>query len=159
MQSFLQKFDNSNSTLEPLHRDANRIEVAEWDKFIINTPSDDFDRRGFRNVTSSHNTSEQPSEGKLELPVLINGWQFLGANQNLSTSSEELVSVKYQEARESGDDEPDTISTTQFLKSSFYLDASVPSGPEVIPYNSTVWYNGTKIALQAPFLDLGFESW
>jgi hypothetical protein len=159
MQSFLQKFDRSNSTLDTFHRDANRIEVAEWDKFIINTPSDDFDRRGFRNVTSSHKTSEQSSEGKLELPLLINGWQFLGAKQNISTSSEELVLVKYQEAREPGTDEPDTVSATHFLKSNFYLDASVPSGPETIPYNSTVWYNGTKIALQAPFLDLGFESW
>ena len=158
MQSFLQKFGHSNSTVDPLHQGGNRIKVAEWDTFIFNTPFDDFDRRGFRNVTSSHQISKQPSEEKLELPLLINGWQFLGARQSLSANVNELVSVTYQEAREPGG-EPGTFSTTQFLKSNFYLDASVPSGPETVPYNSTVWYNGTKIALQAPFLNVGVKNW
>ncbi|EAQ88439.1 predicted protein [Chaetomium globosum CBS 148.51] len=151
MQNFLQRLSDIQEQLDP---GKNRIEVAEWSNFIINSRFDDSGRTGFQNVTSIYSTSEQPSQGKLEFPLVINGWQFLGVKQNLSTNPKELVLVTYQ-----GEPEQDTTSfTAQFLKADFHLDPSVSSGPEVVPYNSTVWYNGTRIALRAPFLDLGSKS-
>ena len=151
MQSFLQEFRYSDSTT--WYPRENRIEVADWET-SFNSTWDEFDRKGFQEVGYSYKTSEEPSEEKLELPLAINGWQFLGKGQSLSTSPKELVLVTYR-----GDSGPNARSTTQFLKANFHLDVSVPSGPKIVPYNSTAWYNGTKIALQAPFLNLGFKSW
>ncbi|KAH6847772.1 hypothetical protein B0I37DRAFT_445965 [Chaetomium sp. MPI-CAGE-AT-0009] len=146
MQSFLGDFVSESS------QEGGKLgEVPQWNRFI-DIPFEDFNNRGFQNVEFSYNTSKQPSEEKLELPLVVNGWQFLGVGQDLSTSPEELVLVTYQPS------EPHNHGTTQFLEANFHLDTSVPSTPDVIPYNSTVWYNGTKIALQAPFLDLGSKS-
>ncbi|KAI8631746.1 hypothetical protein F5Y19DRAFT_493605 [Xylariaceae sp. FL1651] len=38
-----------------------------------------------------------------------------------------------------------------------FLDKSIPSGPGIIPYNSTIQLNGSSIDLPAPFLDIGFN--
>lgn len=156
MQNFLQRVRYPDSTTLYPHENpikTARIEVAEW-KTSINSTLDEFDRKGFQELSYNYTASDKPSEGEIELPLVIKGWQFLGEGQKLSTSSEELVLVTYRE-----DSESHARSTTQFLEANFHLDASVPSGLEIVPYNSTAWYNGTKIALQAPFLDLGFKSW
>lgn len=151
IQKFLQKLSDLHYTQEPSRRGENRTEVAEW-RTHTNSKFDDFNRKGFWDVTSSYELSKQPSE----FPPVINGWQFLGVRQNLSTNPRELVSVTYQEDSEK---DPAVIPTAQFLKANFRFNASIPHGPKVVPYNSTLWYNGTEIALRAPFLDLGVERW
>ncbi|KAK3293116.1 uncharacterized protein B0H64DRAFT_418961 [Chaetomium fimeti] len=149
MQTFVRNY--TPVFQESLPGGENLTEVVEWNK-SMNGSFSDFDQKGFQDLTYSSKTSKQPSEGKLELPRVVNGWQFLGLRQSVSTSPKELVSVAYQ------DQEHGHYNTGRFLKANFRLDASVPSGPEVIPYNSTVWYNETKIALDAPFLDVGFKN-
>ncbi|KAI0445077.1 hypothetical protein F4803DRAFT_571868 [Xylaria telfairii] len=39
----------------------------------------------------------------------------------------------------------------------FNLNRSVQLGPGIIPYNSTIQFDGKSIALDAPFLDIGFN--
>ncbi|KAI1379463.1 hypothetical protein F4677DRAFT_333655 [Hypoxylon crocopeplum] len=41
--------------------------------------------------------------------------------------------------------------------SQFTFNASISLDPGVIPYNSTIWLNGSSIPLTAPFLDVGFN--
>lgn len=38
------------------------------------------------------------------------------------------------------------------MRAEFELDSSIPYGPASVPYNSTLWYRGVDIPLQAPFL-------
>lgn len=40
---------------------------------------------------------------------------------------------------------------------SYILDDSVPNGPAIIPYNSTLTFNSTIIFLEAPFMDIGYD--
>jgi len=93
-------------------------------------------------------------EGAATEPLIVNGWQFMGMRQGLLTSPEETVSITYNRG-----DETEESHTMQLIRSSFHRNDSALSlaGPQSIPYNSTLWFNGSKIALEAPFL--GFRNW
>lgn len=123
----------------------------------------DFSPRGFSWLGYDSQSSGEYHSGCK--PPVIEGWQFLGAYQNLSTPPEELLWIKHSpnEVLKLGTSgEVFEISSgtrvTQFITSIFHLNTSIPlSEGDVVPYNSTLWYNGTRINLEAPFL--GFKTW
>ena len=87
------------------------------------------------------------------LPTVIAGRQFLGDGQNLTTDSAEILWLTNSSWAESAPGFRAPV-----LRSDFRLNESVPSEMGVVPYNSTFWYNGTKVTLEAPFIELG-KNW
>lgn len=95
----------------------------------------------------NHTPFVYPPKG---LPLSIKGWQFLGVDQHLTTDEQEMFKAE----------PPKVPSTTQFLRSVFELNDSIPYQRRAVPYNSSLWYNGTSIHLRAPFLNSNFNcSW
>ncbi len=160
MQNFLSDFISPN-----LANTTSYDDFVTWNVTELNIINGDFNPRGFIFVQRPANTTSHLNQN----PSIINGWQFLGVEQNLSTTPEELFWLvhEYSEEprhafREGSQNEearppPTHRIVAQFLHSSFHLNASVTSRPGVIPYNSTLWYNGTRTSLEAPFL--GFRNW
>ncbi|KAI1879814.1 hypothetical protein JX265_001435 [Neoarthrinium moseri] len=48
------------------------------------------------------------------------------------------------------------VTGTLMYRSNVQLDNSIPNHPGIVPYNSTLWLNGTQFDLAAPFLDIGY---
>lgn len=98
-------------------------------------------------------------------PPVVKGWQLLGASHNLSTPLEQMIWIKHsprEVLKQGAFGEVADINTrmqmTQFITSIFYLNASIPkSEPDLVLYNSTLWYNGTRISLEASLLE--FTTW
>ncbi|KAK3689837.1 hypothetical protein B0T22DRAFT_379403 [Podospora appendiculata] len=78
---------------------------------------------------------ETDGRGEIGLPTVVKGWQFLGVGQDSAVDA-------------------DDIFRNELVRSVFRLDESLPQAG-MVPYNSTLWYNGTATALQAPFLNFG----
>jgi len=134
---------------------ATRLQQFSW--------FDDFNPRGFTDLDYNSRNRFQPG-GDMK-PTIIEGWQFLGVQQNLSVRAEELFWITHTFGEHSkqgrfGEDkehQPDT-QETQFLHSTFHLNISSSTlAQDAIPYNSTISFNGTTISLEAPFLN--FVSW
>ncbi|KAI1128706.1 hypothetical protein F5Y10DRAFT_291740 [Nemania abortiva] len=72
------------------------------------------------------------------------------------------VTLENEKQRPSTQDMVNTVkippyndSTPTAYWSLFVLNQTVGFGPGVVPYNSTIWLNGSSFALDAPFLDFG----
>ncbi|KXX79416.1 hypothetical protein MMYC01_203523 [Madurella mycetomatis] len=87
---------------------------------------------------------EYPKKG---LPISLKGWQFLGVDQDLTVDEQDIFKV----------DPPNATRTIRLLHSVFELNDSIPYQRGAVPYNSSLWYNGTSIHLKAPFLDVNFN--
>jgi hypothetical protein len=102
----------------------------------------------------------------------IYGWQFAGVDEQrievlpiwnpeaLSVWSSEPTGLSPHENVESSS----TTSEVSFVpyEATFSLDESIIPGPGVVPYNSTIWWDGRRIELEAPFLDVsvgGCSAW
>ncbi|KAK3370947.1 hypothetical protein B0T24DRAFT_705625 [Lasiosphaeria ovina] len=90
--------------------------------------------------------------GLTATPAIIKGWQFLGVRENLTADSKDLVWINQYDTNHQ-------VFSTQVIRSTFQLNVSViPQAerpPTLIPFNSSFWFNATKIRLPAPFLDMG----
>jgi len=124
----------------------------------------EFRTTGFTDISYNSQNSQRFRPGWK--PPSIEGWQFLGTYQNLSTPLEQMLWIKHspnqvsklQSSGDMGEISTEKETGTQFIASVFYLNASIPkSEPDLVPYNSTLWFNGTKIGLEAPFLQ--FKTW
>ncbi|KAK3319971.1 hypothetical protein B0T19DRAFT_468036 [Cercophora scortea] len=91
---------------------------------------------GATGTSSTNYIYESDGRGEIGLPTVINGWQFLGVGQ------------------ESAVDFVHNILRNELVRSVFYLDDSLPQAG-IVPYTSTLWYNGNGTALAAPFLNFG----
>jgi hypothetical protein len=121
--------------------------AATWeangnDRFLYS-----FNRRGFLFPKYFVGPRFQPRQNQTVFPPVINGWQFLGARQNQSTRPGEIRTIGYR-----AEPPENKNGTVQFLDSVFYLNESMTTLSDVIPYNSSFWYNGSGITLEAPFL-------
>jgi len=140
MRSFLQRYASS-----ALNRTVTG--AATWEAKGRDRSLDSFNPRGFLDLKFSVDLQLQPRQNQTVFPPIINGWQFLGARQDLSTLDEEIRMINYTDDK--------MFASVQFLNSVFHLNESMSTGPEAIPFNSSLWYKGTKINLGAPFLGLG----
>lgn len=117
---------------------------------------EDFNLRGFY-VFALKSGRYNSTGGNLTINAsIIHGWQFLGVGQELATRPEELLRITHVTAAEDGGKKTET----PFLRSEFYLNSTNTTSDDV-PYNSTLWFNGTRINLAAPFLNFqrGTENW
>ncbi|KAM7188584.1 hypothetical protein V8F33_010549 [Rhypophila sp. PSN 637] len=93
------------------------------------------------------------------LPTVIKGWQRLGFQQGQMDRQSQLLDVTvytYGSIWDAGEGFRAQYAPVKVARSDFHLDESVHYKPGVIPYNSTIWFNGATINLTAPFL--GFKS-
>ena len=121
--------------------------AAIWEANGNNRSLNDFNARGFLYPKFSVGPRFQPRRNQTLFPHIINGWQFFGAEQALSTRPEDIRTIAYWMGAPNNKN-----ATVPFLDSAFHLNDSMASLPEVVPYNSSFWYNGSKIGLEAPFL-------
>ena len=105
-----------------------------------------------------HNTIEDNLTESSWLPTTIEGWQLLGVRQNQTAPARDMFWA-YGNILTSS---PKDREKQQFRRSTFRLNHSISYHPGVaasIPYNSTFWYKGTEISLQAPFLGFMNCTW
>jgi hypothetical protein len=74
-------------------------------------------------------------------PLSINGWHFAGAGQQSALGVQSLSLELLHFA----------VRNTTFVLN----QATASSAPGVVPYNSTIWWSGEQIAVDAPFLNIG----
>ncbi|KAI0426477.1 hypothetical protein F5Y09DRAFT_351167 [Xylaria sp. FL1042] len=73
------------------------------------------------------------------------GWQYAGLEQK---ESENLPLDSHANNNDSG----------YFLyNTTFFLDRNLEIEEGMVPYNSSLWWNSTRITLDAPFLDIGSD--
>lgn len=79
------------------------------------------------------------------LSPIVHGFEFLGPGETGAVPKEIM----------------DNLNTTQkssltdsllAYNTSFKLDTKIQSGPGIVPYNSTLWYNSSRVHIPAPFL-------
>ncbi|KAM7219116.1 hypothetical protein V8F06_005554 [Rhypophila decipiens] len=108
------------------------------------------------------NQSSQAASYKAQhagLPTVIKGWQRLGFQQGQMDRQIQLLDVTvytYDSIWDAEEGLRAQYAPVKVARSDFHLDQSVQYEPGVIPYNSSIWYNGATINLTAPFL--GFKS-
>ncbi|KAI1124454.1 hypothetical protein F5Y10DRAFT_285009 [Nemania abortiva] len=82
----------------------------------------------------------------------IDGWQYAGSGQK---GIENLPS----DTRNKTLDDPShgKLGDSEYVpyNATFLLDSEIKTAQGVLPYNSTLWWNNTRIALGAPFLKIG----
>ena len=122
---------------------------------IYENVTNDFNLRGFDHFNYKTEIFNNIGQNATHA-FIISGWQFLGVGQELATRPEELVQISHKDA----DDDKKKIETP-FLRSEFHLHNATKRGSEDIPYNSTLWFNGTRVSLAAPFLTFqgGDRNW
>ncbi|KAI0100073.1 hypothetical protein GGR51DRAFT_533748 [Nemania sp. FL0031] len=84
----------------------------------------------------------------------INGWQYAGSGEK------EIESLPSDTRSKAFADHSLGISRdTQYVpyNTTFLLDPKVRTGERVVPYNSTLWWDNTRLALGAPFLEIGAD--
>ncbi|KAI0465617.1 hypothetical protein F4859DRAFT_519920 [Xylaria cf. heliscus] len=72
----------------------------------------------------------------------VNGWQYTRVEEAwpVTTSNKSRLDPEYRS-----------------VEATFRMDPDLPLGRWVVPYNSTIWWNGTSVELDAPFLDIGSD--
>lgn len=139
-----------------------QLKPGKVNDMITNTEAE-WDDSGRLNPKSGdeetvHNKILVDSNPNSTLPGLIRGWQFLGIRQNLTAKAEDMFWRRYLDGNRTVE------SQTQFIRTTFVRnDSTIRTAIDgihhydSIPYNSSIWYNGSRHELSAPFLDFGYN--
>ncbi|GAW20456.1 hypothetical protein ANO14919_099620 [Xylariales sp. No.14919] len=105
---------------------------------------------GIETGTGYNFTAECKSK---QLYTSVHGWQYAGLGQkekeNLSPDTRDEENPKDESRAEPNNSDYVPYNT------SFLLDTEIIAEEHLVPYNSTIWWNGTRVPLNAPFLDFG----
>ncbi|KAI3323718.1 hypothetical protein HD806DRAFT_543936 [Xylariaceae sp. AK1471] len=85
----------------------------------------------------------------------VDGWQFAGFGQK----EQENLPPDWRNETNLEDPGHPMPADSDYVpyRATFLLDADTSMGDFVVPYNSTIWWNDTRIMLNAPFLDIGSD--
>ncbi|KAI0551566.1 hypothetical protein F4679DRAFT_538398 [Xylaria curta] len=85
----------------------------------------------------------------------VDGWQYAGHGQrgseNLPSDPRDEENLHSNSRAKPNDSDYVPYNTT------FLLDHDIQLKENVVPYNSTIWWNGTRTPLDAPFLNIGSD--
>ncbi|KAI1164145.1 hypothetical protein F5B18DRAFT_650864 [Nemania serpens] len=100
-------------------------------------------------TASGYNFSSSCVESQLYTSVV--GWQYAGVGQK---DAEKLPSDTRHIMLEPGSHA--NLSDSDFIPydTTFHLDSNISFADGVIPYTSVLWWNNTRIALDAPFISM-----
>ncbi|KAI1172379.1 hypothetical protein F4777DRAFT_601631 [Nemania sp. FL0916] len=108
---------------------------------------DDCDDGGGHETSTGYRFNQTCQRAPLYMSVL--GWQYAGFEQK---DREDLPP-------DTRHNQPPWLDGSEYVPyhASFNLNVSIAEQDDMIPYNSTLWWNKSRIALNAPFLNLGTD--
>lgn len=135
------------------------IKVTLWNNRGFDLFQDPPDYRPVTSYSTLDNRSREmthrtPAKG---LPRVIRGWQRLGSqegriNPNPQTRRRNVTVYTDNSIWEPGDKFKAPFAQIEVALSEFHLEESTKYEDGALPYNSTLWYDGAVIKLDAPFL-------